>query len=85
MPAFAQTKVKVTTQVNETISAVKTIKNPESKVNVRNVFFQNYNGSVTAEPPFYFASVPRLIYWHMGYVFYLLQIFLTNWNFGEYY
>lgn len=62
MPAFAQTKVKVTTQVNETISAVKTIKNPESKVNVRNVFFQNYNGSVTAEPPFYFASVPRLIY-----------------------
>lgn len=38
MPAFAQTKVKVTTQVNETISAVKTIKNPESKANVLNVF-----------------------------------------------
>lgn len=38
MPAFVQTKVKVTTQVNKTVFAVNIIKNPESKVNVFNIF-----------------------------------------------
>ena len=38
MPAFVQTKVKVTTQVNKTVFAVNIIKNPESKVNAFNIF-----------------------------------------------
>ena len=38
MPAFVQTKAKVTTQVNKTVFAVNIIKNPESKVNVFNIF-----------------------------------------------
>lgn len=38
MPAFVQTKVKLTTQVNKTVFAVNIIKNPESKVNVFNIF-----------------------------------------------